>query len=51
MRTDEQEKNISPLLYIVTCPHESSEENENLKKPLDPKAYISFKQEHSIVGM
>lgn len=51
MRTDEQEKNINPLLYIFTCPQESSEENENPKKPLDPKAYMSFKQGHYIVGM
>lgn len=45
MRTHEQEKNINPLFYIVTYPQESSKENEDPKKPLDPKAYISFKQE------
>lgn len=50
MRTDEQEKNINPLLYIFTCPQESSEENENPKKPLDPKALCLLNKDIKLWG-
>lgn len=41
-KTVKQKKKINILFNIFTYTQKSSEANEDLKKPLEPKAYISF---------